>query len=142
MAMARAWPPAPSSAARMTRTSQGRLSDGEHDLRRQPAEHDRQPERDVGAHDQADVAVVGEVAADARRQRDDAARVSSLDVAPLVAVQDRGDQQADRHRQDQRLERPGAADGVVGAVDHQRPHEQEDERHAERPDLYWNGGAV
>ena len=49
------------------------------------------------------------------------------DVPPLVAVQDRGDQQADRHRDHEKIgiERP--RHGVVGPTHHHRTHENKNQ---------------
>jgi len=75
---------------------------------------------------------VSPVLADPRRQRHDPGARVLADVPPLVAVEDRGDEQADRHRQVQRVEAPLASHREVRPDDHQRAHQQEDERHAQR----------
>ena len=50
-------------------------------------------------------------------------------------MEDRGDEAADRDRHDQGGDRPLAADRKVRADDHQRTHQQEDQRHAEGVEL-------
>ncbi len=67
-------------------------------------------------------------------RRDPGARVLA-DVPPLVAMQDGGDEEPDGDRQHERVEADRAGHRVVRAGRHERPHQQEDERHAERPEL-------
>ena len=135
MAIARAWPVAPSSAARMTATRNG--SDRTASIvqaGRMPAMTDDGQDH-VRAEDQPHVAVVRPAPPDPGRDRRDAGPAVLADVAPLVAVEDRRDQHPDRDRQHQRGQRPLAADREVGALDHQRAHQQEDDRDTERPVL-------
>ena len=135
MAIARAWPVAPSSAARMTATRNGSDRTARSVHERQGPGDDRQGQDHVRADDQPDVAVVRPAPPDPGRDRRDAGPAVLADVAPFVAVEDRRDQHPDRDRQDQRRRRPLAAHRVVGALDHQRPHQQEHDRDAERPVL-------
>src|SRR5438128_35951 len=57
------------------------------------------------------------------------------DVAPLVSVEDRGDEQPDRDAHDDRAPGEGSGDREERADDHQRSHEREDERDPERSEL-------
>src|SRR2546423_10109906 len=64
------------------------------------------------------------------------------DVAPLVAVQDRGDEEANGYARGDRAQIETPAHRVIRADDHERPHQQENKWDADRPELVleWRRG--
>src|SRR2546429_7107649 len=57
------------------------------------------------------------------------------DVAPLVAMQDRGDEEADGDARGDGAQIEQAADCVERSNHHERSHQEEDEGNADRPEL-------
>ena len=91
----------------------------------------------------ADVAVVGPFAPDPRRQRPDPGPGVLADVPPLVAVQDRRDEAADRDRHDER--RRSTTSRVITKYEPTTisgPMSRNTSGTPSARNLYWNGGAV
>src|SRR5665811_979242 len=99
--------------------------------RRQPAHGDGQTQSGVRAENESQIRIVGPAPPDLAGERDDPRSGVVPDVTPVVAVHDRGYQQPDWQRKNQRVRVPGSAHGEVGADHGQRAHQYEDHRYAE-----------